>query len=159
MLLLLLLLLLVLLRWPGGLVACSSVGCAAPAAPLRPLACSDGHCRDSHVDVAPRGLGVGAEVVRERGQPVGGRLVHALDRGGDGHREAHAAVRQPEVDGGHGGAGAALDLVLARHELKCAVEAGAVAGGEELLGVGGATQAAVIGVLLELQAETAVGVW
>ena len=118
----------------------------------------DGHGGNGHVNVTTGGLGVRAEVMRERGELVGGVLVHALNGRGQRHGEAHAAVGEAEVHSGFCGARSALDLMLASHELQRAVKAGAVAGGEELLWVGGTALAAVIRVLFKGEIQATIGV-
>ncbi|KAF5290909.1 hypothetical protein FQR65_LT20556 [Abscondita terminalis] len=107
--------------------------------------------RDLHVDVAARGVGVGADLadLQARGDAVGV---------GDG-AQVHFGV-----DGQVLGQG---DLLLAGHGLDGADEAGRVAGGEQLLGIGaraagagrrqGHVQAAVIGARGAIAAAGGVG--
>ena len=105
----------------------------------RDLVLRHGHV---HVDVAARGLGVGAGLVGG----VGKRLRGFLVRAGDGDLKLHADEEAlGAVVEGHacadGGVGDVRALVLGHH-LEGGVEASGVAGGEELLRVGTLTAAA-----------------
>src|SRR4051812_9867907 len=88
------------------------------------------------LDVAAGRVGVGAHLVGLLDQLVGLGLLEARQRDVQRDTEAEAHVLLGHADlRGHRGLGQ-RDLGLARDQLQSAVEAGRIAGGEELLGVG-----------------------
>src|SRR5690606_20216264 len=99
--------------------------------------------RQRHVDVSAGGVGVGADDVRLLDQRL--QRVAVDPRGRDGERGLDAEAGRDLADAdlaGDAGGRRQCDLLPGRYELQRAEEAGRVARGEQLFGIGAGTAAA-----------------
>src|SRR6516162_2661780 len=89
------------------------------------------------VDIAPCGIGIGADLVRLGHQSFSLRARESRQRNAKLDIQAKATFRaRPDADDrGHRGVGWDLWATLGSDEFHCADEAGGIAGSEELLGV------------------------